>query len=692
MLKSRNLDDQRFEDIVKHAVGRIPQLCPQWTNHNPSDPGITLLELLAWYKEMQQYHMNHYTDDIRKKLLRLAGGDIMPASAARCGIRLAAEGSAGYPALSRLRTSEGVVFELLEEIPLERAAIAGCWVQTAVGRTEVTSMLGRREAGMQPFSFGGAAQTDLLIGFSALPPDSLRLWFEVRQPQMTVRTPFAHPNQTPRIIRWYWEGFGKAQILSDQTHALSQSGYITFSFPDELQKDLSSHSSSAYCLRAVLEDAGCEESVWITDIEADRYQAAQQETWSQSRLLTVDAVPDCSVLFSDALALDASFTAFLRTEQGWRQTAAEILFSPDDQRGILLDSSDAARDGQPNLRVVCSDPVHYTDLFHHSTGLPDQTISLELGDRQALPEQFRLICDTLQPDGSIRPEVWHCVDDLYASGPRDRVFVYDPMQENIRFGNGRCGAIVPQGEHSIFLADLVLSDCSAGNIPEGNHLRFESTGNAVWSTAAVGGADRESTTDAAARFLRRLEHPHKCVSAADYEAEARRTPGLRVASARAIPGYDPLEPTGSSRHPVVTVVVIPANQEQRPLPDERFLQAVQSHLDRCRPIGTVVRAIGPRYIGITASAQLRTDGPVDQAALHRAAANCLAIGRGGRNIGDPVVLHEVGLAMQQLPGVLAVERLQLHFDAAGCTETSSGDILLPKNAVAYLKDCLITIR
>ena len=30
MLQSRNLDDQRFEDIVEHAVGRIPQLCPRF--------------------------------------------------------------------------------------------------------------------------------------------------------------------------------------------------------------------------------------------------------------------------------------------------------------------------------------------------------------------------------------------------------------------------------------------------------------------------------------------------------------------------------------------------------------------------------------------------------------------------------------------------------------------------------------
>lgn len=694
MLQSRNLDDQRFEDIVEHAVGRIPQLCSQWTNHNPSDPGITLLELLAWYKEMQQYHMNRCTDDIRRKLLYLAGGDIRPASAARCGIRLLrADTPARYPALSRLETPEGVTFELLEDVVPNDATVAGFWVESAGGYTDVTAMLDRRDAGVQPFAFGGTVKTDFLIALSTLPQGTLRLWFEVRQPQLATRNPFLDEGQMPRIIQWRWEGFGAAKVLSDETHALSQSGYITFMVPEGLEKAVLGADSGAYWyLRATLGDPGCEETVCLSAVEAGRYRAAQQATWSQSRELTVEPSADCRALFDDALAAVASFTVFLRTEDGWQQAEAQEISGDTGRRGIRLNSSAAAQDGAPNLLVVCADPIHYMDLFHDSTGLPDQTITLDLGGRQALTEGFRLICDTLQADGSVRPEVWRCVEDLYASGPGNRVFVYDPALETIRFGNGRNGAIVPRGENAIFLADLTLSDCSAGNIPEGERLRFIEDDTPVWNTAAAGGADRETIDGAAGRFLRRLEHPHKCVSAADYETEARRTPGLRVASARAIPGYDPLEPTGCSRYPVVTVVVIPANQERRPLPDERFLAAVRDHLDRHRPIGTVVRVIAPQYIGVTVSAQLRAAGPVDGAALRQAVADYLTVGRGERSIGDMVVLHEVSAAIQQSPEVLAVERIQLHFDSAGCTQTPTGDALLPKNAVAYLKDCLLTIR
>ena len=72
MLVSRRLDDQRYDEIVAQAEGRLPWLCPVWTDHNAHDPGITILELMAWYKEMQQYHMNQFTDALRYKLLKLA--------------------------------------------------------------------------------------------------------------------------------------------------------------------------------------------------------------------------------------------------------------------------------------------------------------------------------------------------------------------------------------------------------------------------------------------------------------------------------------------------------------------------------------------------------------------------------------------------------------------------------------------
>jgi hypothetical protein len=51
-LPTRNLDDRTFQDIVDEAKKRIAASCPDWTDHNVSDPGITLVELFAWMTDM----------------------------------------------------------------------------------------------------------------------------------------------------------------------------------------------------------------------------------------------------------------------------------------------------------------------------------------------------------------------------------------------------------------------------------------------------------------------------------------------------------------------------------------------------------------------------------------------------------------------------------------------------------------
>lgn len=56
-----NLDDRRYADLVEEALSIIPVHAPQWTNHNPSDPGITLVELFAYLTEMLIYRLNRVT-------------------------------------------------------------------------------------------------------------------------------------------------------------------------------------------------------------------------------------------------------------------------------------------------------------------------------------------------------------------------------------------------------------------------------------------------------------------------------------------------------------------------------------------------------------------------------------------------------------------------------------------------------
>jgi hypothetical protein len=69
-----NLDDRRFADLVAEARAMIPRYAPEWTNHNPSDPGITLVELFAWLTEQLLYRVNLVPDASTLACLRLLNG------------------------------------------------------------------------------------------------------------------------------------------------------------------------------------------------------------------------------------------------------------------------------------------------------------------------------------------------------------------------------------------------------------------------------------------------------------------------------------------------------------------------------------------------------------------------------------------------------------------------------------------
>jgi hypothetical protein len=46
-----NLFDRRYSDLVQAGRSRLPSLAPEWTDYNAHDPGITLIELLAFVAE-----------------------------------------------------------------------------------------------------------------------------------------------------------------------------------------------------------------------------------------------------------------------------------------------------------------------------------------------------------------------------------------------------------------------------------------------------------------------------------------------------------------------------------------------------------------------------------------------------------------------------------------------------------------
>lgn len=64
-----NIDDRTYEQLLAVLKQHIPT--QEWRDHNPSDPGIMLLELLSWLGEMSLYRMNRVPSNHREKFLKL---------------------------------------------------------------------------------------------------------------------------------------------------------------------------------------------------------------------------------------------------------------------------------------------------------------------------------------------------------------------------------------------------------------------------------------------------------------------------------------------------------------------------------------------------------------------------------------------------------------------------------------------
>ncbi|MBM3131797.1 MAG: putative baseplate assembly protein, partial [Chloroflexi bacterium] len=118
-LPSPNLDDRTFQDLVREARSMIPRYCPEWTDHNLSDPGITLIELFAWMTDTLLYRMNKVPDKNYIKFMELLGIRLAPPKPAKVDItfRLSAAqpGPVTIPtgtevATVRTETQEAIIF------------------------------------------------------------------------------------------------------------------------------------------------------------------------------------------------------------------------------------------------------------------------------------------------------------------------------------------------------------------------------------------------------------------------------------------------------------------------------------------------------------------------------------------------------------------------------------------------------
>src|ERR1700752_4582283 len=86
VLPAPNLDDRRFQNLVDESKRLVQRRCPEWTDHNVSDPGIHLIETFAYMTDQLLYRLNRVPDRNYIKFLELIGVRLFPPVAARAPV------------------------------------------------------------------------------------------------------------------------------------------------------------------------------------------------------------------------------------------------------------------------------------------------------------------------------------------------------------------------------------------------------------------------------------------------------------------------------------------------------------------------------------------------------------------------------------------------------------------------------
>ena len=179
-LPAPNLDDRRFQDLVDDARRLVQRRCPEWTDHNVSDPGITLIETFAYLVDQVLYRLNRVPERSYVTFLELMGVELFAPSAARAPVTFWLTApmeedrvieAATEVATRRRRTSESIIFRTVDDLVITSCRRTYVMTGGADGRPyDQTSELAN-ERPVAAFSSPPEVGDVLFIGLSRAVPN-----------------------------------------------------------------------------------------------------------------------------------------------------------------------------------------------------------------------------------------------------------------------------------------------------------------------------------------------------------------------------------------------------------------------------------------------------------------------------------------------------------------------------------------
>ncbi len=609
-LPAPHLDDRTFQSLVDDAKRMVQQRCPEWTDHNVSDPGVTLIETFAYMVDQLLWRLNRVPDRTYIKFLDLIGTRLQPPAAATTlltyWLTTQLPERVVVPAGSQAATdnSEGPVFTTvadLEIVPCTRQHVATEINNLQVDRTDTT------DNGQPFYCFDKVPQPGdtFYIGLDKPVPGGLvAIHFECQIEGVGVDPRY------PPLVWEAWDGdtWVACELERDDTGGLNRSGDVVVYLPQ-------THASSAAVLRMA---AG-----WV------RCRVVPHEDWqpAYSSSPRIDAVRAGTIGGSvEAVNADIVREEIVGISEGVAAQRFPLQHKPvvRSVTGYVVEVSGI--EGWQEWTQVDSfgesgpDDAHF--MIEEATG----EIVFGPGIRET--------------DGTIR---WY--GKVPEKGGAVRIREY-------RVGGGSAGNV----------AARTLTTMRA---------QIPFVASVTNRAGALGGLDAETVENAKLRGPMLLRSRNRAVTQRDYEHLAVEA-NPKVARARCVPaGNDGVEANGV-RVLIIPQVDDGPNGSldfAQLLPAEEVLQSVTEYLDDRRPLGARLVVEPASYIPMSIVARMRAKPRHDVRVVESDGLAALYTYfhpvRGGPEgtgwpFGRSVVPGEAYTVLQRVPGVEAVEDVRLY--------------------------------
>jgi predicted phage baseplate assembly protein len=612
-LPAPHLDDRSFQDLVDDAKRLVQQRCPEWTDHNVSDPGVTLIETFAWMTDLLLYRLNRVPDRHYVKFLELIGLTLFPPTAANVGVTFwlsaAASDRLTVPAgteVATMRTEveESINFSTthdLDVIPCSVAHVASTLASDGVVRNHDAA----QAAGQQYHCFDQVpAPGDILyVGLSeAVPRCAVTLRIDCEIDGIGV-----DPTDPPLIWEaWAGGEWRRCAVERDETGGINRSGDVTVHVPPGHEVSVIDSERAGWIRARVLE----------TYEDQPGYSASPKI--SGLTAFTIGAT-------ADAVNAVAIVDEIVGVSEGVPAQRFQLQRSPVvPGQDVVLEMSDD--DGWTEWRRVSTFADSGADDLHFVLDATAGEIVLGPAVRLA--------------DGAMR--------NYGAVPPKGAVL----RVQKYRTGGGR-KANVAAGAITVLRSSIPMVNSVVNRYP------------------ASGGIDGESIDNAKLRGPIALRTRNRAVTAEDYEHLAREA-APEIVRVRAVP----VEASDGTGVGGVRILVVPAVADggngrlrfEQLVPDDPSLERIAAYLDERRTIGARVVVEPPRYQGITVVARIRGRRRFATDTLRD---DCLTALYGyfhptsggpdgdGWPFGRPVHVGEVYSVLQRLPGVELIDDARL---------------------------------